>query len=151
MMLALLLCLACISIGKENDTPWHVAVENIKPLESGEHPRLLFRRSELPGLRAKAKTAQGKAILRRLRFLLEGKDDETMTTLLRTGEQSQQGAGVYSIGNAGAYSSLTAGRPETTSEGWIYILFEGGKQHRHEGANTSPDWLKATGSTGTSR
>lgn len=34
----------------------------------------------------------------------------------------------------GAYSSLSCGRPETTSEGWIYILFEGGKQHRHEGA-----------------
>jgi hypothetical protein len=119
MVSALLLCLACISIGKENDTPWHVAVENIKPLESSEHPRLLFRRAELPGLRAKAKAAQG--------------------------------AGVYSIGNAGAYSALTAGRPETTGEDWIYTLFEGGKQHRHEGANTSPDWLKATGSTGTSR
>ena len=33
-----------------------------------------------------------------------------------------------------AYSSLTAGRPGTASEGTICILFEGGKTYRHEGA-----------------
>ena len=30
-----------------------------------------------------------------------------------------------------AYSSLSAGRPGTPSEGWLYILFEGGQSHRY--------------------
>ncbi|MFP6872013.1 MAG: sialidase family protein, partial [Verrucomicrobiales bacterium] len=34
-----------------------------------------------------------------------------------------------------AYSSLSAGRPATPSEGWVYILLEGGKKYRHEGAH----------------
>ena len=33
-----------------------------------------------------------------------------------------------------AYSSLAAGRPGTPSEGWAYILLEGGETYRHEGA-----------------
>jgi len=33
-----------------------------------------------------------------------------------------------------AYSSLSAGRPETPSEGWIYVQFEGGEKDRYEGA-----------------
>jgi hypothetical protein len=32
-----------------------------------------------------------------------------------------------------AYSSLAAGRPETASEGYVYILFEGGGEHHYEG------------------
>ena len=32
-----------------------------------------------------------------------------------------------------AYSSLTAGRPSTPSEGWIYLLFEGGPKGGHDG------------------
>jgi len=34
----------------------------------------------------------------------------------------------------GAYSSLSAGRPGTPSEGWIYLQFEGGKKDKYEGA-----------------
>jgi sialidase-1 len=37
-------------------------------------------------------------------------------------------------GGPSAYSSLAAGRPETSSGGWIYILLEGGEDYRHEGA-----------------
>ena len=32
-----------------------------------------------------------------------------------------------------AYNSMTAGRPETPSEGWVYLQFEGGTDHRYEG------------------
>ena len=32
-----------------------------------------------------------------------------------------------------AYSSLSAGRPGTPSEGWIYLQFEGGEEHKYEG------------------
>lgn len=34
----------------------------------------------------------------------------------------------------GAYSSLAAGRPGTPSEGWIYLMFEGGDEHMYQGA-----------------
>ncbi len=37
-------------------------------------------------------------------------------------------------GGPGAYSSLAAGRPGTTSEGWVYLLFEGGEKHKYAGA-----------------
>lgn len=32
-----------------------------------------------------------------------------------------------------AYSSLAAGRPGTPSEGWIYLLYEGGAEHMYDG------------------
>jgi hypothetical protein len=32
-----------------------------------------------------------------------------------------------------AYSSLAAGRPGMPSEGWVYLLLEGGKNHRCDG------------------
>ena len=52
-----------------------------------------------------------------------------------------------------AYSSLTAGRPGTPSEGWIYILTEGGKEHRYESgylARFNLSWLLEGGDTGDS-
>jgi len=50
-----------------------------------------------------------------------------------------------------AYSSLTAGRPGTPSEGWIYILLEGGKKHRYDGAHLARfnlSWLLEGEKTG---
>ena len=32
-----------------------------------------------------------------------------------------------------AYSAMDAGRPQTPSEGWIYLQFEAGKEHRYDG------------------
>ena len=43
-----------------------------------------------------------------------------------------------------AYSSLNAGRPGTSSEGWLYLLFEGGQRHKYEGgylARFNLSWL----------
>jgi sialidase-1 len=43
-----------------------------------------------------------------------------------------------------AYSSLNAGRPDTPSEGWIYLQFEGGEEDRYEGgriARFNLSWL----------
>jgi hypothetical protein len=62
------------------DSPWPAAVPNHRPPEPGEHPRLLFRKSDLPALRARAGTPEGKAILDRLRRCLNGSDGETMPT-----------------------------------------------------------------------
>ena len=42
---------------------------------------------------------------------------------------------------ASAYSSLTAGRPETPSEGWIYLHFEGGPKGGSQVARFNLSWL----------
>ena len=50
-----------------------------------------------------------------------------------------------------AYSSLAAGRPETPSEGMIYLLFEGGEEQRYSAiqvARFNLDWLLEGKSTG---
>ena len=104
---------ACLFIGLTalstvhgNDKPWHCAMENFTPPQPGEHPRLLFRRTALPALKEKARTPEGKAILKRLRLLLDGKDGQTMTTIFRDPENPSQEAGVYSIGHAAGYGLL---------------------------------------------
>jgi hypothetical protein len=52
--------------------PWWVPTQGHEPLQPGEHPRLLFRRKDVAGLRQKAQTPEGKAIVARLRALLGG-------------------------------------------------------------------------------
>ena len=104
---------ACLFIGLTalsavhgNDKPWHCPRQNFTPPQPGEHPRLLFRRTALPALKEKARTPEGKAILKRLRLLLDGKDGQTMTTFFRDPEKPSQQAGVYSIGHAAGYGLL---------------------------------------------
>jgi hypothetical protein len=57
--------------------PWWQPVEGFTPVAPGEHPRLLFRKADVPALRARAETPDGKAIIARLRKLL-GKDGEAI-------------------------------------------------------------------------
>jgi len=49
---------------------------------------------------------------------------------------------------AGAYSSITAGRPETKSEGWIYLNFEGGPEGGSTVARFNLSWLLRGEKTG---
>ena len=50
--------------------PWPSPVTGHVPPKPGEHPRLLFRKSDLPKLRERAKTKEGQAIIARLKTLL---------------------------------------------------------------------------------
>ncbi len=96
--------------------PWPSPVVGHKSLEPGEHPRLLFRKSDLPALRARAKTPEGKAILKRLRFLLNGSDGETMTTVFSPAKKAYalggrksivvDKPGAYTISHAAGYGFL---------------------------------------------
>ncbi|MCH8539648.1 MAG: hypothetical protein LAT58_02640 [Opitutales bacterium] len=52
--------------------------DEFQAVEPGEHPRLLFRAEDVPALREKAETPEGRAIVERLRELL-GEDGEAMT------------------------------------------------------------------------
>ena len=58
--------------------PWWLPVKGFAPPKAGEHPRLFFRKQDVAGLRAKADTPEGKAILARLRRMLDGADGETL-------------------------------------------------------------------------
>jgi sialidase-1 len=49
---------------------------------------------------------------------------------------------------ASAYSSLTAGRPATATEGWIYLHFEGGPQGGSQVTRFNLSWLLAGEATG---
>ncbi len=60
-----------------DDAPWFQPVDGHRPVAPGEHPRLLFRREDVPALRARGQTPAGQAMLRRLRLLL-GADGEQL-------------------------------------------------------------------------
>lgn len=60
------------SVDAEPGTPWPIEVAGFEAPEPGEHPRLLFRRDDLPALRARAATPEGRAILQRLLVQLGG-------------------------------------------------------------------------------
>lgn len=80
----------------------------------GEHPRLFFHKNDLAALRQKAATPEGQAIVRRLRFLLNGSDGETMPTAKRPtdaafGDKSNEielPDGAYSISHAAGFGML---------------------------------------------
>jgi hypothetical protein len=57
---------------------WPVDVKGHVAVKPGEHPRLLFRRTDIDRLREKAKTPEGQAMIRRLRKQLNGSDGESM-------------------------------------------------------------------------
>ena len=96
--------------------PWYKSVKGFEPPGAGEHPRLLFRESDLPALQKKARTPEGQAILRRLRFLLDGENGETMTDVFSTATHAYMGGGhkntvvnepgVYTFGHAAGYGLL---------------------------------------------
>jgi hypothetical protein len=50
--------------------PWGAAVTGFVEPQPGEHPRLLFRKADIPALRAKAQTPLGRKMVARLRTLL---------------------------------------------------------------------------------
>jgi hypothetical protein len=60
------------------ETPWPALVPGWKAPEPGEHPRLLFRKGDIPALRDRATTPEGQAILKRLRQQLNGSDGESV-------------------------------------------------------------------------
>ena len=77
---SILLCAGmCCFAGQPVENPWPAQAPGFVPVKPGEHPRLLFRKSDLPALRKKAETPNGKAIIARLRTVLGG--GEAMPTV----------------------------------------------------------------------
>ncbi len=68
--------------GQMREKLWPSPVAGVKPFAPGEHPRIIFRKSDLPALRARMETTEGKAILARLKEQLGG--GEAMPTQFQT-------------------------------------------------------------------
>lgn len=96
------------------DGPWPAQVADHVAVKPGEHPRLFFRQGDLKELRARAGTPEGKAILARLRQLLNGGDGESMPTAMRKpdppfGDKSEpieQPIGALSFSHPGGFGFL---------------------------------------------
>ncbi len=65
----------------KDDRPWFAESKGFQPPQPGEHPRLFFRKSDLPELRRRAATPEGEKLVTRLRQLLNGSDGKSMPTL----------------------------------------------------------------------
>lgn len=92
--------------------PWFVPVPGHQPVQPGEHPRLFFRKADLPELRRRAATPEGQAILRRLRQQLNGSDGETLPSSFNPATKAYEDnkfkpvPGSYSISHATGYGFL---------------------------------------------
>ncbi|MBE3099194.1 MAG: hypothetical protein IMZ44_18920 [Planctomycetes bacterium] len=92
--------------------PWMVEAKDFKSPAPGEHPRLFFRKADLPELKRRAETPDGKKILARLRELLNGSDGESLPTLFNPATQAYEKnnfkakAGAYSISHAAGFGFL---------------------------------------------
>lgn len=54
------------STATRDDRPWFIQVPGFKPPQADEHPRLFFRKADVPELRRRAQTPEGKQIVARL-------------------------------------------------------------------------------------
>lgn len=94
---------------------WPTDVPGYVRPAAGEHPRLLFRKADVPALRAKAQTPEGKALIARLRTTLGG-NGEVLPAVFSAAEKgydkaAAQAAGIdkpgaFTIGHAAGYGLL---------------------------------------------
>jgi hypothetical protein len=103
---------AFVGTAVKDDRPWFVPVKGFKPVQPGEHPRLFFRKADVPELRRRAATPEGQRIVKRLRQLLNGSDGETLPTLYNPAKQAYEknkfkaAPGAYSIASAAGFGFL---------------------------------------------
>ena len=82
---------------------WWVPVKGYQQVKPREHPRLLFRKSDIPALLEKANTPEGQAIIKRLRYLLDGGNGDRLATLFNPA------TGAYTLGKNHSLVIDTAG------------------------------------------
>ncbi len=90
-------------------TPWPAVVPGFIAPAANEHPRMFFRKADLPTLRARARTAEGQAIIARLKVLLGGGEamPGSFNDQTRAYEKKQDyPTGTYSISHAAGFGFL---------------------------------------------
>ena len=115
---------------------WPIEVKGHASPRPGEHPRLLFRKSDLPALRERAKTPEGQALLRRLRVQLNGGDGGGLAIdfsrasgadgmIIQAGPAAGKGTALQAGGQTFSFLFLTTGKaPEPRVEGDKIIVGE---------------------------
>jgi hypothetical protein len=91
------------------DTPWPAEVPDFKAPEPGEHPRLFFRKADLQRVKARAATPEGQAIVKRLRFLLNGGDGQTLPAVFNDSKECTDATCVHLKEPAGQAYTLWHG------------------------------------------
>ena len=100
------------SASARDDRPWFVEVAGFKAPQPGEHPRLFFRKSDVPELRRRAETPEGRQMVARLRKQLNGSDGESMPTVFNPAKQAYEKnnfkdqVGAYTISHAAGFGFL---------------------------------------------
>ncbi|MEI6232966.1 MAG: hypothetical protein WCT04_07935 [Planctomycetota bacterium] len=79
------------SFAADENKLWPAAVEDWKAPAPGEHPRLFFRKNDLPELKKRAASPEGQIILKRLREQLDGKNGDTFPTVFNASGHAYQG------------------------------------------------------------
>ncbi|MCC5829411.1 MAG: hypothetical protein JJU36_08185 [Phycisphaeraceae bacterium] len=97
------------------NTPIPMPIADWEPVKPGEHPRLLFRKSDIPTLRARAQTETGQAIIARLKETLGG--GEAMPTLFSDHRPLRYGDGDNQRRPVGTFTTWHA-----SGFGFLYIL-----------------------------
>ena len=98
--------------------PWPSPVPGFKAPAPGEHPRLFFRRRDLSALKRRAQTAEGRGIIKRLRFLLNGGDGESMPTAYNPGPTTASARGRSPATPTAAWYTIS----HTAGFGFLYRL-----------------------------
>lgn len=95
-----------------DERPWFVPAPGFVPVQPGEHPRLFFRKADLPELRRRADTPEGRVILKRLRQQLNGDDGESMPTSFNPATRAyannkfKPAPGTFTISHAAGFGFL---------------------------------------------
>lgn len=101
--------------GDKKDAPgaahasWPTPVPGFVPVQPGEHPRLLFRKTDLPAIKARAQTPEGRKIVERLKATLGG--GEAMPTLYNKSKraydpQPSMPEGTFTISHIAGFGML---------------------------------------------
>jgi hypothetical protein len=95
---------------KQDDRPWYTAVKGFEPVKAGEHPRLMFRKSDVPALRKQAETPEGKALIARLKAQLGGGEampkQRQGSSAAYSKDSTKLGLGAYTFSHAAGFGFL---------------------------------------------
>ncbi len=101
------------------DATWPAPVPGHVPVQPGEHPRLLFRRGDLPALRQRMKTPEGQALLKRLCQQLNGGDGRSLPSQSTAkGRPAADGAGPLEKAPVGSVMTMS----HVAGYGFLYQL-----------------------------
>ncbi|MEI7767100.1 MAG: hypothetical protein WCJ97_06645 [Phycisphaerae bacterium] len=104
---------ATLSAQTDKTAPFVVPVPGYVVPQAGEHPRLLFRKADLPALKKKAETEDGKKIIAQLKVLLGGGDamptkfcQDKPVDSVNEGALSKQPEGTFTLSHGAGFGLL---------------------------------------------